>query len=182
MSITVADSNKIAVKAVGDLVQTVKTKRDINEILINKLLKNKIVATGDLINNMFKLNTVSSTSNSAYAAKGEDNIVLWHRRMGHLSLSGLKRLNNVADMDIPTLTKCSAINCITCAEGKHCRERFETSENCTNDLLELVHTDVCGMGVNSIGGAKYYVTIIDDFSRKNFIYIIKNKSQVFDVS
>lgn len=37
MSITVADSNKIAVKAVGDLVQTVKTKRDINEILVKNV-------------------------------------------------------------------------------------------------------------------------------------------------
>lgn len=44
-----------------------------------------------------------------------------------------------------------------------------------------LHTDVCGpMSVCSLGGARYYVTFIDDFNRKVFVYIIKNKNQVFD--
>ena len=46
--------------------------------------------------------------------------------------------------------------------------------------LKLIHTDVCGpMSTNSIGGARYFVTFIDDNSRKTFVYFLKTKDQVF---
>ena len=46
-------------------------------------------------------------------------------------------------------------------------------------ILELVHSDVCGpFRVNSLGGCRYFVTFIDDFSKKTWIYFLKNKSEV----
>jgi len=46
--------------------------------------------------------------------------------------------------------------------------------------LELVHTDVCGpMNLSSVGGNKYFLTFIDDFSRKTWIYLLKSKDEVF---
>ena len=47
-------------------------------------------------------------------------------------------------------------------------------------LLELVHTNVCGpMDISSVGGNKYFLTFIDDFSRKTLIYLLKSKDEVF---
>ncbi|KAH9294669.1 hypothetical protein KI387_038257, partial [Taxus chinensis] len=47
--------------------------------------------------------------------------------------------------------------------------------------LELVHTDVWGPAhVASHGGSLYYVTFIDDATRKVWVYCIKRKSDVFD--
>ena len=49
-------------------------------------------------------------------------------------------------------------------------------------LLELVHSDVCGpMPIVSMGGAIYFVTFIDDFSRKVWAYPLKRKDEVFSV-
>ena len=49
----------------------------------------------------------------------------------------------------------------------------------TSKPLELVHSDVCGpFRVNSLGGCRYFVTFIDDFSKRIWIYFIKNKSEV----
>ena len=46
--------------------------------------------------------------------------------------------------------------------------------------LQLVHSDVCGpMPVDSLGGYKYFVTFIDDYSRCCMIYFLKHKSEVF---
>lgn len=46
--------------------------------------------------------------------------------------------------------------------------------------LELVHSDVCGpMETESFGGSRYFVTFIDDCTRKVHLYCLKNKSQVF---
>lgn len=45
----------------------------------------------------------------------------------------------------------------------------------------IVHSDVCGpMKTTSIGKAKYFVTFIDDFSKKIWLYVIRAKSECFD--
>jgi hypothetical protein len=47
--------------------------------------------------------------------------------------------------------------------------------------LELVHTDLCGpMQTDSIGGSFYFLTFIDDFSRKIWIYFLRHKSETFE--
>jgi hypothetical protein len=47
--------------------------------------------------------------------------------------------------------------------------------------LELVHTDLWGPSpIASLGGSRYYVTFIDDSSRKVWVYFLKNKSEVFE--
>ncbi|KAH9299886.1 hypothetical protein KI387_044109 [Taxus chinensis] len=47
--------------------------------------------------------------------------------------------------------------------------------------LELVHFDVWGPAqISSLGGSSYYVTFIDDATRKVWVYCIRNKSDAFD--
>ena len=44
-----------------------------------------------------------------------------------------------------------------------------------------MHTDVCGpIKPMSTGQNRYYLTFIDDFSRKTWIYFLKRKSEVFN--
>jgi hypothetical protein len=44
-----------------------------------------------------------------------------------------------------------------------------------------VHTDVWGLDhLSSLGGSHYYVTFIDDATRKTWVYSIRQKSDVFD--
>ena len=48
----------------------------------------------------------------------------------------------------------------------------------TNDLLEIIHTDVCGpLSVEARGGYHYFVTFTDDLSRYGYIYLMKHKSK-----
>lgn len=64
-------------------------------------------------------------------------------------------------------------------EPKH--PPFPTEGSRAQNALELIHSDVCGpMEVSSLGGARYFVTFIDDFTRKVFIYILTKKSEVFE--
>ena len=49
------------------------------------------------------------------------------------------------------------------------------------EKLKLVHTDLWGPSpVASLGGSRYYITFIDDLSRKVWVYFLKNKSDVFE--
>lgn len=72
--------------------------------------------------------------------------------------------------------------CVTCLEGKQSRKQFKALKSVSNEILELIHADVCGpMEKHSLGGARFYVSFLDDFSKKVFVYTIKAKSDVPDV-
>ena len=65
--------------------------------------------------------------------------------------------------------------------GKNIRKPFPQSEHKSKEPLDLVHSDVCGpMSVHSFSGYSYYVTFIEDYSRKTWIYFLKAKSEVFN--
>jgi transposase InsO family protein len=49
------------------------------------------------------------------------------------------------------------------------------------DLLELVHTDVCGpMSMTARGRFQYLITFTDDFSRYGYVFLMKHKSETFE--
>ncbi|KFD63371.1 hypothetical protein M514_24458 [Trichuris suis] len=103
---------------------------------------------------------------------------LWHRRLGHLSRGSMKLLLNGMVTGIPK-NSVSNIDCITCVKGKQCRLPFPKlqGKRATN-LLDVVHSDICGpMQVRSFSGARYFISFIDDFSRKSFVYFLKNKNE-----
>ena len=60
-------------------------------------------------------------------------------------------------------------------------KKFPSSESKVKGILEMIHSDVCGpMSSNSLSGYAYYVYFIDEFSRKTWIYFMKNKDEVFN--
>ena len=49
------------------------------------------------------------------------------------------------------------------------------------EVLDLVHTDLCGpMSTSARGGYEYFITFIDDYSRYGYIYLMCHKSEVFE--
>ena len=66
--------------------------------------------------------------------------------------------------------------CRGCALGKYTNTAFTSSDSRSTGVLDLIHYDLCGpMLVVSLRGFKYYVTFIDDHSRKTGIYFLKSK-------
>jgi transposase InsO family protein len=56
---------------------------------------------------------------------------------------------------------------------------FSSSDNRSKEILDLIHSDVCGpMTIASMNGYLYYVLFIDDHSWKTWIYFLKNKDGV----
>ena len=65
--------------------------------------------------------------------------------------------------------------------GKMTRTPFSGSMEQATDLLEIIHTDVCGpMSVSARGGYRYFVTFTDDLSSYGYIYLMKHKSETFE--
>ena len=45
----------------------------------------------------------------------------------------------------------------------------------------MIHSDVCGpMFVSSLGGSRYYVTFINDYTRHTSVYFMKTKEEVLE--
>jgi hypothetical protein len=70
--------------------------------------------------------------------------------------------------------------CNRCAKGKNIKNPFPKRDNKEKGVLELIHSNVCGpMPSTSINGYVYYVSFIDDYSHKTWVYFLKSKDKVF---
>ena len=59
---------------------------------------------------------------------------------------------------------------------------FNTSESISTDIFDLIHSDVWGpSSVSSIGGSRYFVVFVDDYSRYSWIFNMKHRSELLQV-
>ena len=102
--------------------------------------------------------------------------VLWHRRLGHPSASVLLSLPE-CDQSSSALGEIKS--CDICFRAKQTREIFNDSNNKALDCFSLVHADVRGpYRTPSTCGAIYFLTLVDDYSRTVWIYLMTAKSEV----
>ena len=59
---------------------------------------------------------------------------------------------------------------------------FHTSESISTDIYDLSHFDVWGpSSVSSIGGSRYFVIFVDDYSRYSGIFNMKYRYELLQV-
>lgn len=139
------------------------------------LHKGKLVGSAKVVYNMYKLD-IRKDHKIFQATK----IDLWHKRLGHTNQDDLYKLSQVKARGIELTRSSEEKRCISCLFGKQSKIPYQNSRSSTTDVLQIVHSDVCGpMEPDSIGGSKYYVIFVDDFSSKVFVYIMKMKSEVY---
>ncbi|WVZ05968.1 hypothetical protein V8G54_019314 [Vigna mungo] len=114
------------------------------------------------------------------AVAANENPNLWHQRLGHMSEKGMKIMHSKGKL--PGLQSVEIDMCEDCILGKQKRVSFQTSRRTPKkENLELIHSNVWGpTTVPSVGGKQYFVTFIDDHSRKVWVYFLKHKSEVFE--
>jgi len=109
----------------------------------------------------------------------DDSTKLWHMRLGHLSEHGMTELHNRNLLHC--VKTCKLDFCKFCVLGKQTRLSFMTGNHTIEGVLDYMHSDVWGpTRESSLDGSMYYVTFIDDFSRKVWVYFLKQKSEIFD--
>lgn len=160
-----------------------------NTIIFNKKngctiisAKDEIIAQCKAENGVYKFSGIPYKKN-CLLAKTKQTALMWHRRLGHINYQSLKKMRDGAVLGIEFDDDDSEIKkCETCPLGKHTRMPFKSSERKSNKILELIHLDLMGpMETQSIGHAKYALTMVDDFSREVFIYFIKSKAEVLTI-
>ena len=148
----------------------------------------KVIGTGSLIDKLYKLNMQSPNTNlimnatiigSKRKLNNEKSSMLWHKRMGHISKQRIERLITQGILD--SLDMSDFDICVDCIKGKMTNKRKTGANRCSN-VLELIHTDICGpFPTASWNGHTYFITFIDDYSRYGYLYLIHEKAQALEV-
>jgi hypothetical protein len=103
---------------------------------------------------------------------------LWHRILAHIHYRALPALGKMVT-GLPEIQIQHEGVCKGFSLGKNVKGSFPSSDNRSKEILDLIHSNVCGtMNVASLNGYLYYVLFIDDHSKKNCIYFLKNKDGV----
>ncbi|KAK9690672.1 hypothetical protein RND81_09G145600 [Saponaria officinalis] len=152
-------------------------------------LNSNIVGTGSLcgFDNLYMLDNVASYSENLHVeTRGtkrkfnkKNSASLWHKRLGHVSKERIQRLVSNGILDSVDFTDFDV--CVSCIKGKQTKVK-RLGANRATDVLELIHTDICGpFPTASWNGRRYFISFIDDYSRFGYLYLIHEKSESLDM-
>ena len=100
---------------------------------------------------------------------------MWHNRLGHPAKQVLGVLKHKIDLGSE-----SADPCEVCHKAKQTRKPFPLSDHKSKDIGQIVHLEVWGpYRVKSREGFKYFLTIVNDYSRAVWVSMVKGKDEVY---
>ncbi|GJW12069.1 putative RNA-directed DNA polymerase [Tanacetum coccineum] len=182
LGITVSHPNgtEAVITSVGDMV--LSRNLTLYDVLVVPdycdLREMKILGTGNQIDGLYYFNNGDVQGINTGFEKLNCNLskYIWHSRLGHPSDQVLKVLEHELVFD-----NCDLGHCEICQRSKQTREPFPLSEHKSSVLVELVHLDLWGpYRIASKEGFRYFLTIVDDYTRSVWVYMLKGKDEVFD--
>jgi transposase InsO family protein len=102
--------------------------------------------------------------------------------MGHIHFDNLVKFKKrEAIREIPQITKQTNTLCKNCQQGKQTKTRFKSKEYSMTRAIEIVHTDLVGTTTTKgLKGDKYFMLLVDDYTRMTTILFLRNKSETFE--
>ncbi|CAL1379865.1 unnamed protein product [Linum trigynum] len=142
--------------------------------VIQDLRSKTIIGTGMQSDGLYYLRLFSVVREEmACAVRSTISADLWHSRLGHPSPEKLDLLHLV-----PSTRKSDKQLCSSCLRAKQPRLVFPSSSIRSSRPFDIIHIDIWGgYKVPSLSGAQYFLTVVDDFTRGVWIYLLKFKSE-----
>ena len=92
---------------------------------------------------------------------------LWHRTLGHAPLKKLKQIGCITHEKVQE-------ECLVFPMEKLTKQPFPTSQSHAAHVFELLHMDIWGAyRVESRGGHRFFLTIVDDNTRTTWVTHLK---------
>jgi hypothetical protein len=106
------------------------------------------------------------------------SLARWHNRLGHPSPPIVRKV--IRSNNLPCVSESNNESVYdACQKAKSHQLLYGNSPSRSSVPPKLVFSDVWGPAPTSVGGKKYYVSFIDDFSKFTWIYLLKFKLGVF---
>lgn len=120
------------------------------------LATRRLIGAGKYTDGLYEMDMVGSERKALMVTMDT-----WHMLLGHASREKLSRFDFI---EFPSKTGMSF--CDSCVKAKHKRLLFPISSIKTKDCIELLHCDIWGKyRTPSLTQARYFLTIVDDYSR-----------------
>ncbi|KAI3523596.1 hypothetical protein L1887_01838 [Cichorium endivia] len=116
-------------------------------------------------------------------ARVSDPTWVWHARMGHINFNSIKYMSEKKLVEGMPKINIPPQPCEGCLVGKQTRSSFPTHTNYrAKKRLELIHGDLCGpVSPPTPSGNRYFMLLVDDYSRVMWVYLLKTKDEAFQV-
>ena len=122
-----------------------------------------------------------NTANIGLSTKQSPRATLetWHRRLGHRSLDHKTLLylsSKVSDISISETKTIPPKICGICGMGKQHKEAETRTRERATELLQAIHTDLCGpMQTPTLTGEPYFIAFTDEMSGRISISLMTSK-------
>ncbi|GKC26996.1 ribonuclease H-like domain-containing protein [Tanacetum coccineum] len=137
------------------------------------LMDVKLMGIGRQVNGLYFFDKLEG--NILHSNMSNSTLFNWHDRLGHPSDQVLEELKH----DLCLKNNIDNKSCEICLKAKQTREPFPLSEHKSTALGELVHLDLWGpYKVVSKEGYRYFLTIVDDYSRAVWAYLLKEQEEI----
>jgi hypothetical protein len=157
-----------------------KVTFDSQKCEIRKEGSGKLIATA--VGTSSNIYVLSEIGNEMCCLGKEDESWIWHKRMGHIHFDNLvKVIKKKAVREMPQITKPTNTLCKHCQQGKKTNTKFKSKDYSTTRPLEIVHTDLVGQTTTKVlKGDKYFMLLVDDYTRMTAVFFLKSKSKAFE--
>jgi len=103
---------------------------------------------------------------------------IWHNRLGHTSSSRMNYILQTLNLQYDDFKS----NCDVCHLAKQKRVSFPKDASRSESDFDLIHMDVWGnFPHNTHGDKRYFLTIVDDFTRFTWVFLLALKSDCYNM-
>lgn len=134
------------------------------------------VLTAPVNGNMYEWPTAQSCAPTALAATHSSSLD-WHHRLGHPAFPILQKISSSFSPGF-SCRNLHSYHCNACSINKSHKLPFHDTSITSSRPLQIVFSDVWSSPVHSFDGYKYYLLLVDHFSRFMWFFPLKLKSQV----
>ena len=121
-------------------------------------------------------NSLSLNVGIKRSVTNEESSLLWHLRLGHISIQRIKRLVN--EEVLSSLDFTDFETCLDCIKGKQ-TNKFKKGAIRSKHLLEVIHKDICCPDMDG-SDLRYFITFIDNYSRYMYLYMLCSKDEALE--
>jgi hypothetical protein len=138
--------------------------------VLQDLATGKMIGSGEQCGGLYYMSPLQRTPVSHQVSQASN---IWHMRPGHPSLSRLKLVSPSLSPNNMSFDN----NCNVCPMAKQTRLPFPLSSISTHAPFDLLHCDIWGPHkAPTHSGARYFLTIVDDFTRCTWLFLMQYKS------
>ena len=103
----------------------------------------------------------------------------WHSRLGHPATQVVQHI--LHRFELPSESVNKVVICDAFQQGKSHQLPFSLSSRVTTSPLEIIYSDVWDPAQVSVSVHEYYVSFVDAYSRFTWLYLLKHKSDVYQI-